>query len=800
MIENNNNYNILKKRKIFQDDIKNELGSGYIYIRNAYNYYNKSAVKLGKTKSLIDREDVYITSEIERGNYEMVYELPIVYMDETEVKLHHFFKDKKIYINGGKEFFHKDILHLIEDYFKNNVSFEYKRLSKFEINQATRVIRIKKILKKISKSDLINALKLTANQKGLIKIQPFPHQQELLEMIPTFYRKETIGNIIWPCGAGKALASIFCIKKLKTVINVIGVPSISLQEDMKNEIIRVFSNISLSHIIYIGSNEGLTNEKKIIDKINSIKPTQHQPIFIITTFASSNVLVKILDVLNIVIDFKIGDECHHLVGFKNNKTKSSQYIDFHDIRSRFTLFMTATKKTFVCIYNGGGSHIINTFTNDNGEEEAVNMSGNVKSECQVYSMDDPKTFGNNIDTKTVRWAIENKKITDYSVLVLKNTQEDLHIIIRQCRHHIGQIEHQELFISAYLTIAAMLKYNDLTHVLIYTNTTLGADITEDYVSKLLNSKIFEIDTTSFYHKSLHTKNTTNSNIEISEFIKYRRGIISSVYLFGEGKSISKLNGVVFAENMNSNIRIVQYALRPNRLEKGNPNKKAYILIPYIDKDEWNNDEPSYKKVRNIISKIRNEDEHIEEKIRMVLMNSEKKTQTKTINVITAEETKSSILEEDDDELVYFKMRLRCSKTLYSKLSEEEEEYKFAKEQILKFKITSKDIIYLNNNPNLSKYRWMNDTENFFMKRGVWKGWFDFLNYDSYPFIQSKTEWDKYCIYNDIKTIFDYKNWCKRDNVLPPHPDVMYKFAFTNLQQELDKIWNDYSIINEKRRI
>ena len=64
----------------------------------------------------------------------------------------------------------------------------------------------------------------------------------------------------------------------------------------------------------------------------------------------------------------------------------------------------------------------------------------------------------------------------------------------------------------------------------------------------------------------------NSQIIDVEFTKYLYSL--------EGIDIPKLNGVVFASIMNSEIRIIQSALRPHRLEKGNPDKHAYILLPY----------------------------------------------------------------------------------------------------------------------------------------------------------------------------------------------------------------------------
>ena len=56
-----------------------------------------------------------------------------------------------------------------------------------------------------------------------------------------------------------------------------------------------------------------------------------------------------------------------------------------------------------------------------------------------------------------------------------------------------------------------------------------------------------------------------------------------MYIFGEGFDLPKLNGVCIAVNMYSETRIVQYLLRPNRLDLENPNKKAYVIIPMIGK-------------------------------------------------------------------------------------------------------------------------------------------------------------------------------------------------------------------------
>ena len=222
-----------------------------------------------------------------------------------------------------------------------------------------------------------------------------------------------------------------------------------------------------------------------------------------------------------------------------------------------------------------------------------NKSDNKK----YYSMDDETIFGKLIDEKSVNWAIENKKITDYYLLVLKNTEEEVNQIILLLNIDVSN---KELFISAYMVLKSIEKYNDLTHITIYTNKTENAELVKFYIDKILETNIIKLNSNEIYNNALHSKTKNNIDVEVDKFKNTKYGIISSVYIFSEGFDLPKLNGVCFAENMISDIRIVQCALRPNRLERGNSDKKAYIIIPYIDYEDWNNDNKTFDKIRKII--------------------------------------------------------------------------------------------------------------------------------------------------------------------------------------------------------
>jgi hypothetical protein len=105
---------------------------------------------------------------------------------------------------------------------------------------------------------------------------------------------------------------------------------------------------------------------------------------------------------------------------------------------------------------------------------------------------------------------------------------------------------------------------------------------------------------------------------INNFEKTKFGIIACVYCLGEGWDFPLLDGVVFSENMTSNIRIVQSALRASRKNKKYINKKTKIILPILNRDDWleNNENLDLKKIREVIYQMGLEDETIIQKIKV----------------------------------------------------------------------------------------------------------------------------------------------------------------------------------------
>jgi predicted helicase len=710
--------------------------NGYFYVRYHSSYEKYNARKMGKASNLIERDSVYATGEIERGFFELVIQVKNEHIIEKLLQGYFNKMGLNIYYDGGTEFYDKKILELIIPYL-DYLNVEYYVLSKKEIDNLTRTVRLKnKLLPKINTQKFIN----------FVKTNVIPNEQQIniLNICDDFYKKNDISKLVWSCGLGKTLLSILIIKKMGWKNILIGVPSIYLQKQFINEILKIFPNND--NILCVGGTfqQSTTDKTKILsfykNKINEIS-------FIITTYASCH----LLNDNQFKFDFKIGDEAHHLTGLENEETKN--YNLFHKIISSKTLFMTATEKTI-----------------------------STKKNCIVYSMENEKIFGNLLDLKSVNWAIENKKITDYNLLILSNTENEINDIIKDLNI---DFPNKELFMSAFMSLKAIEKYNDLTHILICCNETENTEIIKVYIDKILDKKIFNIDKSMFYNNAIHSNKKINIDLndpdnEIDKFKKSKYGIISSVYIFGEGFDLPKLNGVVFAENMISDIRIVQTALRSNRLEYNNPTKKAYIIIPYLEHNDIVCDNDAFNRVRMIISKLRNVDETIEQKINM-----------STIKKNDSKKSSNSKNEYDYDfihenhELGKIKLRLKYSKALGSKCSEEQDEYNYVKMINKELNIQSKEQYSEMITKSIHK-NYIENPDEYFKLKGVWDNWYDFIGIDTMKFIRYKNEWIEFCKDKKISSNEDYIQNCDIYDCLPKNPVDFYK-DFSNVLNELGLI-------------
>lgn len=577
------------------------LSIGYIYVRNHIFYDNHNACKLGKASNIPERDSQYATGEITRGKFELVFEISIKQMSIIENLLKSDFNKLNIKYDAGTEFFDKKIIELIEPIFIKH-KFEYKRLSDEEIDNLVRINRVKKTLKKINVKSLIKILKkdkfpkvikipnkvikINKLKKNIILYTPRTDQLLIIDNSISYFQQNSKGILVLMCGVGKTLISLWITQKLNSKTILIGVPNILLLTQWEEVIRNLFLDIPCL-IVSCGINSTDITQFLKNNKNNCI---------VITTYSSAYKIYTATQNSSFIFDMKINDEVHHLTTKNmNSSTETKKYVQMLNISSNKQLSLTATLKQIEDLCNDDNKIVSNT---------------------------DIEYFGEIIDRKCLLWAINKNIICDYSIQTIISDEEELETQLKL--FNIIEENDKRLFLSVFASLKSIFD-NHSHHLLIYSNNKENSEKLVKYINLLLKEKYFEIPElyTSSYHSEMKAKDQKNI---IDRFEKSKFGIITCVYCLGEGWNFPLLDAVVFAENMTSNIRIVQSALRASRKDKNDINKKTKIILPILNRsDDWleNNENRDFKKARTVIYEMGLEDETIVYKIKVFKINIKK---------------------------------------------------------------------------------------------------------------------------------------------------------------------------------
>lgn len=286
------------------------------------------------------------------------------------------------------------------------------------------------------------------------------------------------------------------------------------------------------------------------DKILGTTPSQSCDILVMTYHSSYKIYNHELQ-----FDLAIYDECHHLS--ITNTPSNKSFRQSLEITTGNKLFITATfKKT--------------------------------RSGDAIYN-DNITYFGNIFAHYTTGWAIANKIITDYRIQLMMFDKKDLTMY-----ESILEFVLSEQIYMSVLVALQNIQRNTSTHILIYANTIANANLIIKYIDLFLEHKYFELNDIEYFAY------TSKNKPDIRAFERSKFGIIACVYSLGEGFDLPILDTVIFSENMSSEIRIIQSALRPCRLYQSK--HEAKIILPLLcDKSKCIPDD--FRKVKKVISEM-----------------------------------------------------------------------------------------------------------------------------------------------------------------------------------------------------
>ena len=558
--------------------------NGYIYVRNHPSYDVDDACKMGKANNIPERDTQYATGEIKRGYFEAVFEVPIEKMGIVERLLQNEFRELNVKYDAGTEFYNKKIITLIEPYlFK--LGIKYKKLSKQEISDLVRCNRVRKTIKKINIQSLIHILKSKRTNKQIVSYIPRNDQIIIIGKSVIHFQQYDKGMLVLMCGVGKTLISLWITQELNSNTILIGVPNKLLLKQWEEVICDLFQSVPC---LIVSGGVDTENIMRFLEK----KQTK---CIVLTTYSSAHKVYTATQHTGFVFDMKIFDEVHHLT--TNNMRlahTTKKYIQMLNIPSVKQLSLTATLKQLESMCDDG----------------------------IVVSNDNVEYFGEIIDRKCLLWAIDENIICDYVIHSIVANEDQLEQSL--LRFRITKENDKRLFLSAYVSLKSIFDGHS-HHLLIYSNNKDNSLKLIQYIKMLLDNYF---DIPDLYYSNYHSEMKSKDQKEIiNNFEKAKFGIITCVYCLGEGYDNHNIDAVVFAENMSSNIRIVQSALRASRKNKNDTNKKTKIILPILNRDDWleNNENPDLKKVREVIYQMSLEDETITQKIKVINIEVKKHT-------------------------------------------------------------------------------------------------------------------------------------------------------------------------------
>ena len=696
---------------------------GYIYVRTHEAYDKHDVCKLGKTQNITNRETTYITSEFIKGDFSYVFEVMLVKMSYAEKKLGEDFKSLGFHVRrgfGGKEFYKKEIIPLIVETLKKH-DIEARLLTCDEVKSIARKEYIAKIAKYLNKKSIRRLIKKLKALKN--RYTKRSDQIEIIDKSVKHFQTNDKGLLVLICGIGKTLISLWTTQELKANKILVGVPNTLLLvqwEKVIKELFPVYTCLIVKGGVNIEDITLFLNENK-------------EKCIIITTYASSHKVCSASVTSAFIFDMKILDEAHHLTSPYIIKEEHKTYVKILDIKCVKQLSLTATLKI-------------------------LENKDNTCDDDLIISNTNVAYFGTIIAKRPLLWAIENKIVCDYCIQTLYSDTDQLNALALVCNTDTNKDDENDkrLLLSAYASLKSIADGHS-HHLLIYVNSKENALKVNSYIEKLISEHYFSVDDLYCSNYDSSMNKVTQENI-LANFQKARYGIITCVYCLGEGWDFPLLDAVVFAENMTSNIRIVQSALRASRKNAYEPHKLTKIILPIINNSDWidNNSNPDLKKVKEVIYQMGLEDETISYKIKVFRVDiPSKPDKPKPIPRPKQDDP-------DFDEKLTQELRLKTVKRCASGTS-----YEKAKKINAENNIKTKEDYYA---LTLRLNKLPDDPEMAY--KGVFTNWIDYLSIERvyYDLKTCKTKVQEY-LANETSIDFELTNITKNlkslDNKFPP---------------------------------
>lgn len=510
--------------------------------------------------------------------------------------------------------------------------------------------------------------------------KPYPHQLGVLSKAAEYYKTHDRGKLIMACGTGKTYTSLLMMEqelKGKGLV-LFMVPSIELLGQTLNawandakKTIRAVCICSDSKAADIRDNDTLgwsisdlplpasTSAPAIAKQLLGYR--DHDGLVVVfSTYQSvdavsdaQKLLLQQTEGQYGVFDFIICDEAHRTTGVRLGTEDDRMFTKIHsdeNVQGRKRLYMTGTPKIY---------------------KESLRNNAKITEKDFVFcSMDDESIYGEEIDWVNFSYAVNHGLLTDYKVLVLTVSDEDM-------TESTKEAVKDKTNTSGYNDAAKLIGViNGLSkRIKGDRETILGGDLSkmhralafcgrigaEDQPGSSKNVSIAVSSMADLYRADLPEEERkevvkiSGKHIDGSMGAQQRNEImswlkddtedgeckvLSNVRCLSEGVDVPALDAVIFLSPRSSRIDIVQSVGRVMRtFHKGQPDEKkyGYIIIPVVvpaggDPNKVLDNNDNYKIIWDVLNALRSHDDRFQaeiEKIRLNTLNgAEKKNKGK----------------------------------------------------------------------------------------------------------------------------------------------------------------------------
>ena len=476
------------------------------------------------------------------------------------------------------------------------------------------------------------------------RIKPFSlksHQEAALKDVTKGFSEHDRGKLIMACGTGKTFTAL---RIAETVAKVSGtvlylVPSISLfQQSMRewathrtipHRYIGICSDTRAGRNDEDASLQELeipvtTDPERILESLRFARPEAMTVVF--CTYHSLGLVRQAQDAGAPPFDLVLCDEAHRTTGIERPGDKASPFVLVHDekkIRAAKRLYMTATPRLYT----------------EGAKSKAAHHN------VDVFSMDDPETFGPQFHRLPFSKAVDQELLSDYKVVVLAVSEEHVDAYLQA---HLAQSSGLINLDDAAKIVGCWQALQDpenkhtngavtrpLRRAIAFTNTIESSQRLEKHWDGIVEQAIGLLpEDEQSVALSCETRHVDGKHhaLERKARIEWLKGkssntcrILSNARCLTEGIDVPALDAVLFMSPRNSQVEVVQAVGRAMRRAKGK--NYGYIILPVavpagVDPAGALDHEERFKAVWSVLRALRSHDDRLEAEINQIDLNKQ----------------------------------------------------------------------------------------------------------------------------------------------------------------------------------